>query len=200
MLSKSSGMSAEALPEAATSDHIMLVRTCLMRAVDIGHSAKAWSQHIKWSYRIQEEFHRQGDAEHTLGLPLGPLNSRENFDMAKSQIGFLQIVALPIWKEFSRLDKRRHGGTGFTRVYFACRANEKQWHLLKQEATQTMDVPGSICADAAATASEWLPISSDKQVPHPPPSTRSSLPCQHVSPPPPWTKEAWQQEQENVNH
>lgn len=76
----------------------------LFRAADIGHSAKPWDLHQEWSRRVVQEFHNQGDEEKRLGIEVSPLCEREGFDMAKSQVGFLQFICLPTWKELARLE------------------------------------------------------------------------------------------------
>eukprot|EP00929_Paragymnodinium_shiwhaense_P118658 TRINITY_DN9056_c0_g2_i1.p1 TRINITY_DN9056_c0_g2~~TRINITY_DN9056_c0_g2_i1.p1 ORF type:complete len:1018 (+),score=213.73 TRINITY_DN9056_c0_g2_i1:115-3168(+) len=80
----------------------------IMRTADIGHSAKLWGSHRAWSMRVTKEFHLQGDEELKLGLPISPLCDREGFDMAKSQMGFLQFVCLPTWTEAARFDNVVH--------------------------------------------------------------------------------------------
>jgi len=78
---------------------------CIMfRAADIGHAAKPWEMHRDWSIRVTEEFHQQGDVERELGLQISPLCDRRGFEIASSQLGFLQFICLPTWKEISRLE------------------------------------------------------------------------------------------------
>lgn len=74
------------------------------RAADIAHSAKAWAKHEAWSLRVAEEFHAQGDEEQRLGLKVSPLCSREGFMMETSQMGFLNFICLPTWKELAKLE------------------------------------------------------------------------------------------------
>ena len=76
----------------------------LFRASDIAHSAKPWPIHRTWSMRVVQEFHEQGDRERALDLPISPLCDRENFELAKSQTGFLQFVCVPMWQELVRLE------------------------------------------------------------------------------------------------
>ncbi|CAE7411952.1 PDE1A [Symbiodinium natans] len=87
-----------------------LALTWYFRASDIGHSAKPWDIHRRWSERLVEEFHAQGDVEKGLGLPLSPLCDRHNFDLSKSQTGFLQFVCIPMFEELGRLDDLLESG------------------------------------------------------------------------------------------
>jgi len=91
-------------PSEMASDQ-QLALTWYFRASDIGHSAKPWDIHRRWSERLVEEFHAQGDVERGLGLPLSPLCDRNNFDLSKSQTGFLQFICLPMYEELVRLDE-----------------------------------------------------------------------------------------------
>jgi len=76
----------------------------IIRAADIGHSAKIWDLHKAWSYRLVREFHEQGDEERKLGMPISPLCDRHDFNMCTSQVGFLQFICLPTWKELAILE------------------------------------------------------------------------------------------------
>eukprot|EP00929_Paragymnodinium_shiwhaense_P022471 TRINITY_DN14354_c0_g1_i2.p1 TRINITY_DN14354_c0_g1~~TRINITY_DN14354_c0_g1_i2.p1 ORF type:complete len:955 (-),score=190.30 TRINITY_DN14354_c0_g1_i2:97-2904(-) len=80
----------------------------LFRAADIGHSAKPWKQHEEWAQRITSEFHKQGDEEQALGLPLSPLCDRTNFVLSVAQVGFLQFVCIPTWMQMGRLETLVH--------------------------------------------------------------------------------------------
>lgn len=91
-------------PSEVAADQ-QLALTWYFRASDIGHSAKPWDIHRRWSERLVEEFHAQGDVERGLGLPLSPLCDRNNFDLSKSQTGFLQFICLPMYEELVRLDE-----------------------------------------------------------------------------------------------
>lgn len=46
---------------------------------------------------------KQGDHEKLNGLPLSPLMDRDNFSRAKSQIGFISFVLLPLVESLSKL-------------------------------------------------------------------------------------------------
>lgn len=61
---------------------LFLFRT-ILKAADIGHSAKSWDLHERWSLRISEEFFRQGDSEKAKGLPISVYCDRSTTDIAK---------------------------------------------------------------------------------------------------------------------
>lgn len=84
----------------------------LFHAADLGHSAKGWNIHLSWSELVCEEFHQQGDEERSRGMPISPLCDREGFKMPASQVGFLQYVCMPMWRELQRLEelKQIHAG------------------------------------------------------------------------------------------
>merc|ERR1712151_312564 len=115
------------LPKLATTEDIQQMQRMLMRAADVGHATKEWPAHVEWSKRITQEFHGQGDEELELGLPVGPLNSREGFNFAKSQNGFLTFLCLPLLLEIAHFDEPQHGGEGFMVVHDACSENAKRW-------------------------------------------------------------------------
>jgi len=106
---------------------IRLVLKMLIKAADLGHSAKTWAVHQEWSLKITEEFHTQGDEERRLGLPVAPMNNREGFDLAESQRGFLKFLCLPLWTEVAHLDEPQHAGDGFGDVLTACKDNLAKW-------------------------------------------------------------------------
>ncbi|KAJ9511901.1 hypothetical protein QJQ45_004504 [Haematococcus lacustris] len=49
------------------------------------------------------EFFRQGDAERAAGLPISPLFDRMKQGISKSQVGFFDIVVIPLYHSFSRV-------------------------------------------------------------------------------------------------
>ncbi|CAL1143502.1 unnamed protein product [Cladocopium goreaui] len=96
-------------PVDNVADH-QLATMWLFRASDIAHSAKPWNIHRKWSMRVVQEFHAQGDRERATDLPISPLCDREHFELAKSQTGFLQFVCIPMWQELVRLENMVQAG------------------------------------------------------------------------------------------
>eukprot|EP01054_Gregarina_sp_Poly1_P003156 Gregarina_sp_Poly_1__3155@NODE_1894_length_3127_cov_44_840850_g45_i1_p1_GENE_NODE_1894_length_3127_cov_44_840850_g45_i1NODE_1894_length_3127_cov_44_840850_g45_i1_p1_ORF_typecomplete_len896_score99_91PDEase_I/PF00233_19/1_1e63HD/PF01966_22/0_0091_NODE_1894_length_3127_cov_44_840850_g45_i14163103 len=67
------------------------------KLADLSHTLVAWDQHVRWSFRVTEEFYKQGEDESELGLPISPLCNRAvHGEFAKSQQGFIQFVVLVV--------------------------------------------------------------------------------------------------------
>lgn len=65
-----------------TATRLFLFRI-LLKCADIGHSAKVWELHERWSYRIIEELFLQGDSEKAKGLPVSIPCDRATTDIPK---------------------------------------------------------------------------------------------------------------------
>ncbi|KAL6763789.1 3'5'-cyclic nucleotide phosphodiesterase [Haematococcus lacustris] len=74
-----------------------------LKCADLGHTAAALPVHLKWVAGLEEEFFRQGDAERAAGLPISPLFDRMKQGISKSQVGFFDIVVIPLYHSFSRV-------------------------------------------------------------------------------------------------
>ena len=68
-----------------------------IKAADISAQSKRWHLCHKWAHCIQEEFFRQGDREKDLGMQPSPLCDRNDVDLVKSQIGFIDAVLFPLF-------------------------------------------------------------------------------------------------------
>jgi hypothetical protein len=58
----------------------------------------AWHFLCRWVHCLEEEFYRQGDCEKKASLPISPLFDRTKPGVTKSQIGFFDVVALPLYQ------------------------------------------------------------------------------------------------------
>ncbi|KAF0469187.1 HD-domain/PDEase-like protein [Gigaspora margarita] len=71
----------------------------LIKCADISNVARPYHIAASWSNVLLEEFKCQGDLERKLGLPIGPINDRYGkTTQSESQIGFIDFVALPLFK------------------------------------------------------------------------------------------------------
>jgi hypothetical protein len=70
----------------------------VVKCADVGNPAKRLNISQQWSHRVQEEFFLQGDEEKRLGLPISPFMDRDKPNLSKSQIGFIDYIAKPLFE------------------------------------------------------------------------------------------------------
>jgi len=84
-------------------DILILMQMCL-KVADVSHPSKELKAHKAWSVMITEEFYYQGDLEKERGLAPSPLCDRvKNFDIPKSQTGFIDFVVSPTIKDIATM-------------------------------------------------------------------------------------------------
>ena len=66
---------------------------------DLFHNYRKFEISLKWVELLSNEFFNQGDKEKELGLPISFLCDREDMDVPKSQIGFINTFSLPTIQE-----------------------------------------------------------------------------------------------------
>ncbi|KAJ9511800.1 hypothetical protein QJQ45_022674, partial [Haematococcus lacustris] len=79
-----------------------LVLSVALKCADIGHLAAQPEVHRRWVLLLEEELFRQGDKEAAAGMPVSALMDRSKAGITKSQTGFLNIVALPLFKAMAK--------------------------------------------------------------------------------------------------
>jgi cAMP-specific phosphodiesterase 4 len=77
-----------------------------LKCADLGHLAEARDVHARWVACLEEEFFRQGDREKASGLPVSPLFDRDKPGITKSQVGFFDFVALPLFHAYTHVFPR----------------------------------------------------------------------------------------------
>ncbi|KAG2496426.1 hypothetical protein HYH03_005650 [Edaphochlamys debaryana] len=77
------------------SERLLSVQLAL-KVADVGHLGAELAVHKRWLGVLEEEFFRQGDREKALGLTISPLFDRTKQGVSKSQVGFMDFVALPL--------------------------------------------------------------------------------------------------------
>uniref|UniRef100_A0A7R9VPE0 PDEase domain-containing protein n=1 Tax=Chlamydomonas euryale TaxID=1486919 RepID=A0A7R9VPE0_9CHLO len=99
------GMSAAALTMRMTAagmvwdeDSTLLSMQIALKCADVGHLASELRVHKRWLALLEEEMFQQGDVEASAGLPVSPLMNRKGDGVMKSQVGFLSVVVLPMYK------------------------------------------------------------------------------------------------------
>ncbi|GFH20844.1 3'5'-cyclic nucleotide phosphodiesterase, partial [Haematococcus lacustris] len=76
-------------------------RKMALKCSDLGHLAAPLPVHLAWVSRLEAEFFAQGDAERAQGLTISPLCDRTKQGITKSQVGFFEFVALPLFTNFT---------------------------------------------------------------------------------------------------
>ena len=83
------------------SEDRMLILKMVLKCGDLGHPAKPWRLHAKWTELVSEEFFQQGDKEKKLGVKVGPFMDRNKIkEVPKQQVGFFNFLVLPMWDAF----------------------------------------------------------------------------------------------------
>jgi cAMP-specific phosphodiesterase 4 len=69
---------------------------------DISNPSKSWNLALKWTELLFEEFFKQGDKERELGIGVSDLMDRSTTNIAKAQLGFIDIIVEPAFETFSK--------------------------------------------------------------------------------------------------
>eukprot|EP00518_Triparma_eleuthera_P008677 CAMPEP_0182472174 /NCGR_PEP_ID=MMETSP1319-20130603/21661_1 /TAXON_ID=172717 /ORGANISM="Bolidomonas pacifica, Strain RCC208" /LENGTH=389 /DNA_ID=CAMNT_0024672817 /DNA_START=15 /DNA_END=1180 /DNA_ORIENTATION=- len=74
----------------------------LLKCADISNVARPWDLSLHWAELLMEEFHRQGDAEQLLGLPISMNCSRENDTSISRMVGgFIDFLASAAFEQLA---------------------------------------------------------------------------------------------------
>lgn len=108
-----------------------------LKCADISNPCRPWEISRKWSYKVCEEFFRQGDYERRLNLPVTPLCDRYTTSIPKIQVGFFKHVVTPLYVEWHRfLDD----GLSVSLMEYL-KMNQKKWEtLINQEAAEDREI------------------------------------------------------------
>jgi hypothetical protein len=79
-----------------------LVMNMGMHIADISNPSKPWDVSFKWTEWLYEEFFGQGDKERSLGMQISDLMDRTTINIAKSSIGFIDVIVEPAYVAFSK--------------------------------------------------------------------------------------------------
>jgi hypothetical protein len=67
----------------------------MIHCADLAHNTKLFNISLKWVELLSEEFWLQGDKEKSMKLPVSFLCDRENYNVPKSQVGFIKGFIIP---------------------------------------------------------------------------------------------------------
>ncbi|KAG0643908.1 hypothetical protein HOY80DRAFT_997331 [Tuber brumale] len=101
---KDDGM--DSLKDKAISDYRTLVCALLIKCADISNVARTHECSSQWAKILIEEFARQATMENDLGIPsslVAPPVTGSVLALAKSQVGFMNLFALPLFVSLSEV-------------------------------------------------------------------------------------------------
>jgi hypothetical protein len=109
----------------------LLKMQLIVKCCDVGHPARLFALHIRWSRRICEEFFRQGDIEASKGMKISPLCDRNvpSTTYPAGQIGFINFVSRPLYSLLSHIVK----STDFKPWMNNLDSNQAHWEDLKSK-------------------------------------------------------------------
>lgn len=120
----------EPLPIGDEDADKSLVLQVGLKCADVGHLAAPWDVHHRWVSGLEEEFFRQGDKEKSMHMMVSPLMDRCKDGITKSQVGFFDIVALPLFYSWASVF---HEALPLVR---AVEDNCNHWRLLEMGRSQ----------------------------------------------------------------
>jgi hypothetical protein len=86
-------------------DRSLLMQMCL-KCADISHPSRSRHLHLQWAELLTEEFFLQGDREKRAGMPPSMFMDRSNAALGRSQIGFISVFVLPLYREMGTFLQR----------------------------------------------------------------------------------------------
>uniref|UniRef100_A0A0G4F7T7 Phosphodiesterase n=1 Tax=Chromera velia CCMP2878 TaxID=1169474 RepID=A0A0G4F7T7_9ALVE len=79
-----------------TNEDKMLLFSVAVHACDISNPARPLPAYRKWTELVMTEFFSQGDRERENGLPISMLMDRASTNIARGQVGFIDVIVVPL--------------------------------------------------------------------------------------------------------
>jgi len=98
---------------ALSEPETLLLLKIALKVADLGHLRAQGDIHQRWVGGLCHEFYNQGDIERALGMPVNNLMCRQRAAelpsaLAASQVGFFDVIALPLISRWARATGARH--------------------------------------------------------------------------------------------
>uniref|UniRef100_A0A8B9F881 Phosphodiesterase n=1 Tax=Amazona collaria TaxID=241587 RepID=A0A8B9F881_9PSIT len=84
------------------SDRIQVLQN-MVHCADLSNPTKPLELYRQWTDRIMVEFFRQGDQEREKGMEISPMCDKHTASVEKSQVGFIDFIAHPLWETWADL-------------------------------------------------------------------------------------------------
>lgn len=75
----------------------------MIHCADLGNPTKPLYLYRQWTDRLMSEFFLQGDREKSENLEISAMCDRNNANIEKSQVGFIDFIVHPLWESWSDL-------------------------------------------------------------------------------------------------
>ncbi|XP_078602865.1 high affinity 3',5'-cyclic-AMP phosphodiesterase 7A-like isoform X2 [Branchiostoma floridae x Branchiostoma japonicum] len=82
-----------------------------LKCADVSNPCRTWKVSRRWSERVTDEFHNQGDQERKLKVDIANSCDRYRDTISRIQTGFIQFIVEPLfvqWERFSPTHLARH--------------------------------------------------------------------------------------------
>ncbi|XP_054031369.1 cAMP-specific 3',5'-cyclic phosphodiesterase 4C isoform X5 [Dryobates pubescens] len=84
------------------SDRIQVLQN-MVHCADLSNPTKPLELYRQWTDRIMVEFFGQGDRERERGMEISPMCDKHTASVEKSQVGFIDFIAHPLWETWADL-------------------------------------------------------------------------------------------------
>ncbi|NXH15734.1 PDE4C phosphodiesterase, partial [Bucco capensis] len=84
------------------SDRIQVLQN-MVHCADLSNPTKPLELYRQWTDRIMGEFFHQGDREREKGMEISPMCDKHTASVEKSQVGFIDFIAHPLWETWADL-------------------------------------------------------------------------------------------------
>ncbi|XP_067417064.1 3',5'-cyclic-AMP phosphodiesterase 4C isoform X2 [Emydura macquarii macquarii] len=84
------------------SDRIQVLQN-MVHCADLSNPTKPLELYRQWIDRIMVEFFHQGDREREKGMEISPMCDKLSASVEKSQVGFIDYIAHPLWETWADL-------------------------------------------------------------------------------------------------
>ena len=113
-----------------------VVLSAIVRAADLGHHAMPLDVHTTWVEALAEEYAQQGDDERALNMAISPMCDRSSQDIPSMQIGFMNLVVMPLFDEV--------------------------FNLVRAQNTLALDAFGAVCGQLVSNHAHWTVTRNQK--------------------------------------
>ena len=121
-----------------------VVMSSILRTADLGYHAMPLDVHTGWVERLAEEYAQQGDDERALGIAISPMCDRRSQDIPSMQIGFMNLVVMPLYDEFFKFVQIQNpiAVNAFGSVCSQLVANHTHWTAVRNKRSASTDIGG----------------------------------------------------------